>query len=74
LSGLRKGSRTSTVRRRLHGEQRYRVGPYEWYLAASRQARIVVKVRRGKVIEMGLADLRLTRDKRLVARFLHAFS
>jgi len=74
LSGLRKGSKASTVRRRLRGEQRYRVGPYEWYLAASRQARIVVKLRHGKVIEMGLADPRLTRDKKLIARFLHTFS
>jgi 3',5'-cyclic AMP phosphodiesterase CpdA len=74
LKGLRKGSRASTVRRRLHGEKRYRVGPYDYYLAWSRHARIVVKVRRGKVVELGLADLGLTRTKPLIARFLHAFS
>jgi len=74
LSGVRKGSSTRTVRKRLRGEQRYRVGAYDFYLAASSQARIVVKVRRGKVIEMGLADLRLTAGKKLVARFLHTLS
>lgn len=74
LRGLRRGSPTRTVRRRLRGEQRYRVGPYDWYLAPSKRARIVVKARRGRVIELGLADLRLTREKALIARFLRAFS
>ena len=60
VRGLRKGSRLQTVRRRLVGERRYRVGRDTWYLAPSRQARIVVKVRRGRVSEVGLADLRLT--------------
>ena len=64
LKGLRKGSSTRTVRRRLRGERRYRSGAHEWYLAPSSQARIVVKVRRGRVIEIGLADLRLTRGKK----------
>jgi len=74
LRGLRKGSSTRTVRRRLRAERRYRVGPYDWYLAPSNRARIVVKARRGKVIELGVADLRLTRDKKLVGRFVRSFS
>ncbi len=74
LKGIRKGSRTATVRRRLRGETRYRVKGADWYLTATRQSRILVKVRRGKVVEMGLADLRLTVDKKRIARFLRAFS
>ena len=74
LKGIRMGSRAATVRRRLRGEGRYRVNGSDWYLTATRQARILVKVRRGKVVEMGLADLGLTADKRRIARFLRAFS
>ncbi|MDQ4048422.1 MAG: hypothetical protein M3131_03440 [Actinomycetota bacterium] len=60
VKGLRKGSRLRTVRRRLRGERGYRVGGITWYLADARRARIVVKVRRGRVSEIGLANLRLT--------------
>jgi 3',5'-cyclic AMP phosphodiesterase CpdA len=74
LRGLRKGSRTRTVGRRLSGEKRYRVGPYDYYLAPSRSARVVVKVRRGKVVELGLADLRMTNGKKAIGRFLRSFS
>lgn len=74
LKGIRKGSRTGTVRRRLRGERRYRVKGADWYLTATRQGRILVKMRRGRVVEMGLADLRLTVDKKRIARFLGAFS
>ena len=56
VSGLRRGSRLRTVRRRLRGARRYRVGRDTWYLAGARQARLVVKVRRGRVSEIGLAD------------------
>lgn len=74
LKGIRKGSRTATVRRRLRGESRYRVNGADWYLTATRHARILVKVRRGRVVEVGLADLRLTADKKRIARFLRTFS
>jgi hypothetical protein len=74
LKGLRKGSSTRAVRRRLRGERRYRAGRYEWYLAPSSRARIVVKARAGRVVELGLANLRLTRGKKAVARFLRSFS
>ena len=74
LKGVRKGSSVRTARRRLRGERRYRAGRFEWYLAPSSKARIVLKARAGKVVEIGLADRRLTRDKKAIARFLRAFS
>ncbi|MDQ4072042.1 MAG: hypothetical protein M3088_04075, partial [Actinomycetota bacterium] len=64
--------RARTVRRRLFGERRYRVGRDTWYLAGGRQARIVVKVRRGRVSEIGLADPRLTAGGS-VRRFVRSF-
>ena len=72
VSGLRKGSRLRTVRRRLFGESRYRVGRDTWYLAGASKARIVVKVRRGRVSEIGLADLRLTAGAS-AKRFVRSF-
>jgi hypothetical protein len=72
VRGLQKGSRLRSVRRRLRGERRFRVGRDSWYLAGARSARIVVKVRRGRVSEIGLADLRLT-FKGAAKRFVRSF-
>ncbi|MDQ4047892.1 MAG: hypothetical protein M3131_00695, partial [Actinomycetota bacterium] len=72
LRGLQRGSRLRTVRRRLRGERRYRVGRDSWYLAFGRSARIVVKVRRGRVSELGLADLRLTAGRN-AKKFVRSF-
>ena len=74
LEGIRRGSRVATVRRRLRGESRYRVNGNDWYLTATTGSRIVVRVRRGRVVELGLADLRLTAGKKRIARFLRSFS
>jgi hypothetical protein len=60
------------VRRRLRGERRFRVGRDSWYLAGGRSARVVVKVRRGRVTDLGLADLRLTFGSRARA-FVRSF-
>lgn len=71
--GLRIGSRTRTLRRRLHRPKGYRVGANTWYLARGHGARIVFRVRAGKVREIGLADLALTAGKARVRRFLRSF-
>ena len=63
VRGLRTGSRLASVRKRLAGERRFRVGRDVWYLAWGRSARVVVRVRRSRVAELGLADLRLTLKK-----------
>ena len=72
VHGLRRGSRLRSVRRRLRGERRYRTGRDSWFLAAGRQARVVVKVRRGRVSEVGLADLRLS-STGSAGRFVRVF-
>ncbi|MGI8945675.1 MAG: hypothetical protein ACR2GL_05480 [Thermoleophilaceae bacterium] len=74
VRGLRAGSSRRAVRRRLRGERRYRVGGAEWYLARARRARVVVKLRRGRVVQLGLADPGLTGEPRLARRFLRSFA
>lgn len=72
LKGVRKGSSLRTVRRRLRGERRLRVGRDVWYLAPARRARVVVRLRRGKVAEVGLGHAGLTAGK-TARRLLRSF-
>ena len=74
LKRVRNGSSVRTLRRRFRGERRYRVGKNTWYLAQGKAARIVFKTRRRRVIEVGLADKRLTSTRAESRRFLRAFS
>jgi hypothetical protein len=73
IKRLRVGSETRTVRRRLHGERRHRIGRNTWYLASGRGARLAFKTRGGRVLELGIADERLTRSRRSVKSLLRAW-
>lgn len=73
LSGIKVGSTTKTVRKRLRGERAYRAGSFTWYAAKASRARIVVQTRRGKVVQMGLADRKRTSTRKKTAAFLRAF-
>ena len=73
MRGIRPGYRTRTVRRRLRGERRFRVGVNTWLLARGRKATLVFKVRRGRVREIGIADRRLTATRRRASRLLRSF-
>jgi ABC-2 type transport system ATP-binding protein len=70
--GIRHGTRLAVARRRLHLTH-YRVGLNDWYLAPDGRVRAVLKVRRGTVQEVGIANLGLTTSRRATARFLRAF-
>ncbi len=70
LSGIKVGSRTKTVRKRLRGERAFRSGASTWYVARASRARIVVEVRRGKVRQMGLADKRRASTRRKAAALI----
>ena len=74
IKRVRSGTSVRTLRRRFRGERRYRVGKNVWYLARGKKARIVFKTRRSRVIEVGLADKRLTSTRAKSRRFLRAFS
>ena len=73
VNGIAIGNSTRTVRRRLRGERAYRVGSTTWYLARGQARWVVIATKRGKVTEMGLADLRLTSTKKRAQAFLAGF-
>ena len=70
LSSIRVGSTTKTVRKRLRGERAYRAGSFTWYVSKASRARIVVQTRRGKVVQMGLADKQRTSTRKKTAALL----
>jgi hypothetical protein len=74
LRGVRPGSRLRVLRRAVRGLSAHRVGANRWYLARGRLSRLVFKVRRGRVREIGVASLRMTRGRRGARRFLRSFS
>ncbi len=74
IRGVRPGSRLHTLRRRLPRLARFHIGANLWYVARGRSARLVFKVRRGRVLEVGLADSRRMRGYRATRRFLRSFS
>ena len=72
--GVRAGSSLRTLRRQIRGLSAFRVGANTWYLRRGRGgARLVFKVRGGRVRELGLADGRLTASRRPARRFLGSF-
>jgi hypothetical protein len=72
LRGIRAGSRLAFARRQLR-LSRYHVGLNDWYVAADGRVRAVLKVRRGTVQEVGIADRNLTEPGRTTAAFLRSF-
>jgi alpha-glucosidase len=73
LDGIQPGTRLRLVTRRLHGAQRVRVGAKTWYLLPGRASTGVLKVQRGSVLEVGLADRAFTRNAAVARRLLATF-
>ena len=73
LSRSMVGTKTGTLRRRLRGERRVKVGRNTWYVAKGRKARVLFRTRKGKVLEMGIADRRLTTTRAATVRLLRAW-
>ena len=67
MKRVRNGTATATMRRRFRGERRFRVGKNVWYLVRGKRSRVLFKTRAGKVREIGIADLRLTRSRKVGA-------
>ncbi len=74
LHGVRHGEKISTVAHHVHLSRRFTVGLNRWYLIEGRYSRGVLKVRGGRVQEVGIADLKLTNGRRRARRFLESFS
>jgi len=71
VGGIKPGSRVAALRRSLSRERAYRSGASLWYLApAPRGQRYAFRTRAGRVLEVGLADRRLTGTPRQVSRLL----
>ena len=73
LSGIKVGSNGAVVRKGLRRERAYRAGSSTWYVAGASRATIVVQTRRGKVVQIGLADKRRTSSRKQTAALLRAF-
>jgi hypothetical protein len=73
LRGVRVGTRLSKVARKLHAGRRFRVGRNTWYLTPNGSSRGVLKVRHGRIEEVGIANRRLTRTRAAARRFLRSF-
>jgi hypothetical protein len=74
LHGVRPGTKLGKVRRKLHVGRRYTVGRNAWYLVPNGSSHGVLKVRRGVIQEIGIADRRLTGSVRADRRFLRTFN
>lgn len=74
LRGVRQGTRLAAVARRLRVGPGFQVGLNRWYLTPDGSSRGVLKVRHGIIEEIGVADRRLTANRRAARRFLARFS
>jgi hypothetical protein len=74
LRGVHPGARLRTVARRLHVGRPYHVGLNFWYLPPDGRSTGVLKVRHGRIEEVGIAVRRLTRPRTLARRLLRSFS
>ncbi|MDQ6834931.1 MAG: S9 family peptidase [Actinomycetota bacterium] len=73
LRGVHPRAALTTVARRLHVGRGFQVGRNRWYLFADGASRGVFKVRHGMIQEIGIANARLTRDRRAAYVFLRSF-
>jgi hypothetical protein len=73
VKGVKVGTTTKTMRRRLKRERGVRVGKNVWWLVKGKKAQVAFKTRGGKVREIGLVDSRLTRTKRGAKRMLRTW-
>ncbi len=72
LRGVRPGARLARVARRLHVGRAERIGSNRWYTFADGGVTGVLKVRHGKVAEIGIANRRLTARRTAAMRFLRS--
>jgi hypothetical protein len=74
LRGVRPGIRVAVIARRLRVGKPFHIGRNYWYLARETSATGVLKVRRGIIEEIGIANRSLTSAGRAARRFLASFS
>ena len=73
LDGVRPGARLATVAERLALGAPFRWGRNTWYLVHGRRANGVIKVRRGVILEVGIANRALTDHRVAEQQLLRSF-
>ncbi len=74
LHGVRPGTRLRRVRKRLHPSRAFHVGRNFWYFSANGASTGLIRVRRGIIQEIGIAQRSLLRTSRARRIFLRSFS
>jgi hypothetical protein len=72
LRGVKPGARLRKVAHKLHVGPRIRIGVNDWYLVPNGRSIGVLKVRKGVIEEIGIADKRLRYRTRAGKQFLTA--
>jgi hypothetical protein len=73
LRGVRPGARLRSARRRLHPSRAFHVGRNSWYFVPDGSSIGLIRVKRGVIREIGLADKALVRTTRERRIFLRSF-
>jgi hypothetical protein len=73
IHGVRGGALLKFASRHLHVGKVLPVGRNDWYLAPAGSVTAVLKVRRGVVEEIGIAERALTRTRKQQSRFMRSF-
>jgi Calx-beta domain len=73
IDGVRPGATLASARTRLKHGNLLHIGFNHWYLAPAGASTAVLKVRRGIVQEIGIADTRLTRNREAELQFMTSF-
>jgi hypothetical protein len=73
LHGAVPGMRLAAVTARLKPARALRIGLNDWYIAPGHTSDGVLRVRHGKIQEIGLANKRLTAERGAALRFMVGF-
>ncbi|MEO6857799.1 MAG: CocE/NonD family hydrolase [Solirubrobacteraceae bacterium] len=73
LHGVRPNTRLARVARRLHVRKAFHVGLNFWYLAPNGSSTGILKVRRGRIQEIGVATKSVTWSREIARRYLRTF-
>jgi hypothetical protein len=74
IDGIRPGATTAAAAKMLKLGKVFRIGANDWYFAPAGAATAILKVRRGIVEEIGIADKQLTHGRTDQRIFLRSFS
>jgi pimeloyl-ACP methyl ester carboxylesterase len=73
VAGVRPGITVSQLRKRLRGERRFRTKRNVWFVTRGKGAAHVYRTRRKRLLEVGIADARMTGGVRATKRFLKSW-